>query len=177
MAMIKRDLHFAKPEIRFVNPETLPMTDAMISITVRHNIELIVTEHHPGEDAPPTRARAIIKHSDAIGFIDALIKCYNYSKSERQSKLELIEWNPLNAYLDDETDEYTSSNLPDKTGPCLVLFKDGTVAVDEYCEDEVFDEKTGKSGWAHYFDLNGADLIDIEAWAELPEGYVRIKKK
>nr|DAG47868.1 MAG TPA: hypothetical protein [Bacteriophage sp.] len=175
--MLKKDFRLFKPEIRFVNPQTLPMTDARVSIVARHDIELIVTEHHPGDDTTPTRARGIIKQSDAIGFIDALVNCYNYSRTTSQSKLELIEWNPLNTYLDDETGEYTSSNLPDQTGPCLVLFKDGTVAFDEYEEDEVFDEKTGESRWVHYFDRSGVDLIDIEAWAEMPKGYMMEEKK
>lgn len=143
------------------------MTDNVVMIQAFHNYAnatfMAYLDHNGIYCLNKHNGRTVLKFPNVTQLIDSIF-------TTSQKRLELIEWNPIDAYEDEETGELIGS-LPASPGPVMLLLKDGSIELDEYCVDEAFDEKTGETYFTHQFGINWLGIEDVEAWAEVPRGY------
>lgn len=164
-------------DIVFTSPKLFPPTEIKLCRIACNNLRITVTEELPEADSVANKASAVIESTDELQFINTILACYNAKPTWYSgSKLELIEWHPLNVYRDGKTGMPTMTNPPSEPGPVMLLLKDGSIVLDNYCVEEFVHTKSGETRQLHYFDENGLENEEIRAWTEVPTGYKRESK-
>lgn len=141
--------------------------------TGSNDLRITVTDDPSESNARKTSI--IINQWEELQLIKLFLESHNAKDVWHESKLELIEWNKLKLYRDEETGMLCMSNPPAEPGSVMLLLKNGSIVFDTYCVEDFIHIKSGAQCQLHYFDENGLDLDDIDAWAEIPTGYKRVE--